>query len=305
MKLCYYLGKNFGDAINPLLFEKLLPDFFDDDTRILFLGVGSTIGLLKGHENTEKIIVFSTGYGAGNHDIYGYEPELDEKYEILCVRGPLTAEHFKLAPEKALVDGAVLITEIFPKSDFKEKKYKYSFIPHHVSENMFDGWQSLFHKAGVHYISPSSDIETVIKEINESEHIISEAMHGAILADTYRIPWMPVKIFSHINEFKWKDWALTVETEYFPESLISLFNKQHIREVIRTKSRLFHNSLLNHMITGIYRLYQHLWLEKKFLKQVREIQKKSFFLGSEEILEEKKKRLLKILEDFRKAYSPK
>lgn len=45
MKLIYYKeNSNFGDALNPLIFQKLLPDFFNDDSDIAFIGIGSLLG---------------------------------------------------------------------------------------------------------------------------------------------------------------------------------------------------------------------------------------------------------------------
>jgi succinoglycan biosynthesis protein ExoV len=41
--------------------------------------------------------------------------------------------------------------------------------------------------------------------------IITEAMHGAIVADTYNIPWIPVFTYASFNFFKWNDWAASLD----------------------------------------------------------------------------------------------
>ncbi len=43
MKLYYWDGNNFGDKLNPWLWSQLLPNYFNDDTEIAFLGIGTLI----------------------------------------------------------------------------------------------------------------------------------------------------------------------------------------------------------------------------------------------------------------------
>jgi succinoglycan biosynthesis protein ExoV len=60
--------------------------------------------------------------------------------------------------------------------------------------------------------------------IAETEVIITEAMHGAIIADAFRIPWIPVRTHQEILDFKWKDWTSSVCVEYKPKSIVPLFD---------------------------------------------------------------------------------
>src|SRR5690606_28992893 len=56
----------------------------------------------------------------------------------------------------------------------------------------------------------------VINEIACSEKIIAGAMHGAIVADALRIPWVRLRFGIHgfespaTSELKWKDWMLSL-----------------------------------------------------------------------------------------------
>ena len=134
MKLCYYSEKqNLGDAINPLIFNKFLPDFFDNNEEEKFLGIGSIIGFPEFHK-AEKKIVFSSGFA------YGELPKIDDSYDFICVRGPLTAKKLGLDIKTAITDGAILINTF----DFgtPEKIYKYSFMPHIGSESFYP-WKEL------------------------------------------------------------------------------------------------------------------------------------------------------------------
>jgi succinoglycan biosynthesis protein ExoV len=302
MKLCYYLGNNFGDSLNPLLFSKLLPGFFDDNDDIVFLGIGSILGLEKGSSNTKKIIVFSSGYGAGRPDIYGEEPELTEKYDIRCVRGPLTAKHFNLDEKKAVCDGAILLPDVLPVSPMGNKQYKYSFIPHHVSENMFDRWEQLFKDSSIHLIHPSCKVEEVVDQIVNSECVITEAMHGAILADSYRVPWIPVKMYSHINSFKWMDWLASFNMNYSPIEVTSLFNLHHIYDLISTKTNISRESGIVSLLGSTYRIYQRYSLEGKVKKEFKRVKHSKWYLTPEKDLNEKKELLMNRLYEIKKAY---
>jgi succinoglycan biosynthesis protein ExoV len=77
-------------------------------------------------------------------------------------------------------------------------------------------WQGLCDRAGVHNISPTGKLEDVLEELLASELIIAEAMHGAIIADAFRIPWMPVRYGYRSFFFKWHDWCQSIGLRYEP-----------------------------------------------------------------------------------------
>jgi succinoglycan biosynthesis protein ExoV len=235
MKLTYHEGKNFGDALNPFIFHHFLgADFFDNDTSTQFIGIGSILGLKK---VPGKKIVFSSGYAAGDDSAYGTAPIINEEYEVLCVRGPKTASILKLSPDKAIVDGAVLLpTFYWPES--KKKKYKCSLILHHKSLEFYSDWASVCELAGIHLIDAREDMLKVIAEIVASELILCEAMHGAIVADAYRIPWIPVNFYPHINFFKWQDWCESLEMKYNPTNFYYyLHDLDFFATVIKNKTK--------------------------------------------------------------------
>ena len=300
MILSYYKEEpNFGDAINPIIFNHLLPGFFDEDERSLFLGIGSILGLINGYDQTRRLIVFSSGYA------YGKAPILNERYDIRCVRGPLTACAIKINKDKAITDGAVLLRLLPEFKTSPEKKHRFSFIPHHVSEEMFDQYELLFRDLGINHISPKNSPAEVIKQIRESDCVLAEAMHGAIIADAFRVPWIPVRMFFQINTFKWEDWALSMETKYHPQTVTSLFSESSIRNKLSIKFNFDKTGTLARVFTPFYKKFQRLRRERLFVRDIKNIMQKEPFLTREGLVQSKTEQLLSVLEGIKRDYKRK
>lgn len=298
MVLKYFEGQNFGDAINPLIFNSLLPNFFDDDEETWFMGIGSTLGFIKGNAATRKIIVFSTGFA------YDDAPVIDSTYDIRCVRGPLTAAALNIDPGLAVTDGAVLLRSLPEFKNPTGKKFRYSFIPHHKSEDMFDRWQIVFQELNINFISPREDPVKVIEHIRQSECVIAEAMHAAIIADCFRVPWIPVKMFEHINDFKWKDWLGSIEMKYNPKRIFRLYNTEWISWIINDKMKLRETGIPNKLVSLMYRSYQNYYLEKQFRNELKKIVDNTEpCLSNARVSEEKESQLLQKLHEIRKDYT--
>ena len=52
--------------------------------------------------------------------------------------------------------------------------------------------------------------------IGNARLALTEAMHGAIVADTFRVPFVPLVSSREISSFKWMDWALRMDIPYRP-----------------------------------------------------------------------------------------
>lgn len=216
MKLCYFTGNNFGDKLNTWLWDQLIPDILDDEENIAFVGIGTLINdkLLLKTKNARLRVIFGTGVGYGKGI-----PQIDDCYKIYCVRGPLSAQALGIDNQLAITDGAILIRKIY--SPHSKKLYKFSYMPHY--EIAGEGWRLVCEKLGFGYIDPAWSIEKVLSCISQTEVIIAEAMHGAIVADALRIPWIPVVSHSNILSFKWQDWCQSIDVEYKP----SYINRLH------------------------------------------------------------------------------
>lgn len=211
MKPFYWNTANFGDHINSWLWRELFPELITNDS-IRLVGVGSLI-----QDNLElvpgkKVIV---GSGAG----YGAAPSADAvaRWDVWFVRGPLTSQAMGLPDAKAVVDGSWLVHSL-PGFFVPQEKRGVVFVPHWTSARS-GHWQRICDLAGVTYIDPCADSKQVIAAIASSRLAIVEALHGAILADLYRTPWVPVSTERRILAFKWIDWCTSVGLEYRPYAL--------------------------------------------------------------------------------------
>ena len=57
-------------------------------------------------------------------------------------------------------------------------------------------------------------------------------MHGAIVADALRVPWIPVATNSTILSFKWQDWCSSIGVEYKPNYIERLQNPKEKQDLL-------------------------------------------------------------------------
>jgi succinoglycan biosynthesis protein ExoV len=198
---------NFGDYMNQWLWPKLFGNLIGVNDGIRLIGIGSLIKTELNYIKGKKII-FGTGSGYGSFPSH----KSIEEWIIYFVRGPLTAEKLGLDSNKSIVDGAWLIS-LVPEYSHIPAKHGISFIPHWKTSEM-GNWHNICNEAEISYIDPVSDFENIINRIASSDLVITESLHGAILADYYRTPWIPVQISSHFLNFKWHDWCQSVELPF-------------------------------------------------------------------------------------------
>ena len=219
MRLTYFRGSvpNFGDELNAYMWPALLPPtFLDDDDTELFVGIGSIIGTQL-PTGARKIVVGS-GYGG-----YMGEPDLhDGTWDIRFVRGPVTAERFGLPPEQVICDSAVLLRAM--KLPPPEQRVGIAFMPH--VESLERGlWREACALAGIRLIDATAPVERVLAQLKGATLLVTEAMHGAIVADALRTPWIAVRPIVRTHHLKWQDWsrALGIDLrlhELWPSSLL-------------------------------------------------------------------------------------
>jgi len=198
MELVFYRGdlSNFGDELNLWLWPQLLDGAFDGQGD-LFFGIGSNIraGFPAGRR---KVVL---GAGAGG---YSPLPTKDGTWAFYFVRGKLTARALGLDEALGIGDAGIYIRSC--KVPRQRIAGKVAFIPHW--ESIWRGkWQEVCQLAGLHFVDPTGSVDAVLADIASADFVVTEAMHGAIIADALRVPWIPLRPTHDLHHMKWHDWT--------------------------------------------------------------------------------------------------
>ena len=226
---------NFGDCLNDWVWPHYIPQWQAILPGCMLCGIGSVLN----HRLPQEVpkIIMGCGYGHGDF------PRIDHTFLFMWVRGPRTAREIYQRTElevPSIADPALLLSDMLPRET--RKRWSLSYIPHCTANMLPLCWQFLqaaCDAAGVHLINVHSDRNQVITEIRESERVATEALHGAIVADAFRIPWLPLArrgVFS----FKWLDWCESMKLQYMPKRApyrTSWFSPLEFRQPLKSVAR--------------------------------------------------------------------
>ena len=236
MKIFYWSTgwNNFGDELNPWLIPRMLPRIqFDEQEDEYYVGIGTLLNTRLPKQGIKYVM----GSGVG----YGEPPVLDDSYRMYGVRGPLSCRALGLDESRyALTDPAMLVPKLFTETVTKTSEVAY--MSHCQSDSQAD-WASIARSAGMDYISPMDSVESVIRKIAGTKLLVTEALHGAILADAFRIPWVPMTSNDLIFEFKWHDWLATIGLEYKPHKIHEIIDGRGTTWVGRQKDNIKRTAL--------------------------------------------------------------
>jgi succinoglycan biosynthesis protein ExoV len=209
MRLVYFSGHgNFGDELNAVLWPRLAPEQFAIPDRTGFLGIGTIIGMPT--PECDFLHVFSSGVG------YDRLAGWSIPRRIWCVRGPLTAHMLGVDRAAAITDGAILAPSIvteaagIAEAAGPADPAAVGVMPHWESLHA-PGWQRACALAGFTLLDPVGEPAGVIGALLRMRLVLTESLHGAIVADSYGIPWIAICTSRNFSVFKWMDWCLSME----------------------------------------------------------------------------------------------
>lgn len=194
---------NYGDALNPWLWPRLLGQQLQPLSPTLFLGIGTI--LKTDLPPAEGYAVLGAGGG------YGRFPRPDHRWRIYAVRGPLTARGLGLSPRLAATDGAYLLRTVALPPPIAAGP-RIGFMPHWQTRLRVP-WEKICDRAGVRYLDPRRPVPEILGQLQGCDGIIAEAMHAAITADALRIRWLPVRVGPEFLDFKWRDWLGSIRVD--------------------------------------------------------------------------------------------
>ena len=219
------VGGNFGDELNRWLWSELLGDACSDAADdVLFVGIGTVLD--RNLPPARVTIVFGTGVG---YTSVPRDIATSSRWRIYGVRGPLTARALHLDERFAMTDPAILLATLKEFSGLDRRGT--IFVPHWKSVR-YGNWEAICNRLGIEYVHPCRDSKTVVRRIAAAEKVIAESMHAAIIADAFRVPWIPVALSREVSPFKWVDWTSSVNVSYSPVCLPASNRIEYIRNAL-------------------------------------------------------------------------
>lgn len=198
--------RNFGDALGKYFVQ---PGWREDKEHVYF-----PIGSVICDEVMELVLEYGhtpvfVGCGWRGSAL---SAELVHRSVFHGVRGPNTRDelHRYDIEVEVVGDPAYGITEFITAG---EKTGKTLLIPHYYDVM---GMSYQYTQLGAEVIQPTvladneASIERMVKEISGAEFVLAGAMHAAIVAHAYGVPFAPFA-FSYVDcPPKWYDWADSV-----------------------------------------------------------------------------------------------
>lgn len=222
------VGGNFGDDLNRWMWPELLGDVISDaGDDVLFVGIGTILDRNLPHARATIVFGTGVGYASVPHDISS------ARWRIHGVRGPLTARALNLDRRIAMTDPAILLATFREFSGLDRRGT--IFIPHWKSTR-YGNWQAICNSLGIEFVHPCWDSRTVVRRIAAADKVIAESMHAAIIADAFRVPWIPVALSREVSPFKWVDWASSLNISYSPVCLPASDRIEYVRNALLTWS---------------------------------------------------------------------
>jgi hypothetical protein len=211
---------NFGDALNPILIEKLfsIKNHIKDANHAKLFAIGSILQNLYCKKKYRFISFFQRLYLPAAHVWSSglITPpargcRLKRKIKIFALRGHYTRDILQYHTKQDLSriplgDAGLLASDLLIK--IPSKAHRVGIIPHLVDEKNELIPDLIKLVPGSTLINICGDPFETLNKISSCEIILSSSMHGLIAADSLGIPNQWIKFSDEVigNDFKFKDY---------------------------------------------------------------------------------------------------
>lgn len=222
----FYIGSakhsNAGDMFNKTIMNHFKLKYIK--TRMSnanIFNLGSILDQLIVHADsplpkvkTKECVITGAGF---MHKETEKGEKLTKNLKVYAVRGKLTKNRLEKLMGKSidcvLADPGILLSYIYPYES--EKKYKVGIIPHFIDKKASGLDNINLNKYNCKIINIEQDIESLYKEINECECILSSSLHGLVFADSYNIPNRQIILSDKIlgGLYKYQDYYSAYDME--------------------------------------------------------------------------------------------
>lgn len=198
--------KNFGDYIGHWMLERLGCHFSDKPSSCL-ISCGSIInqGIMR---PGTKWVIWGSGIAADSQ-INESNVRNFGRMKIYSVRGPRTAKKLGY-PDLPQGDPALLIPIFYNN---RAKKDRVVYVPHwwsykKVAKDMYGSMKETGADLIINPMVPANHFLSIIDDICTAKFVLTNSLHGAIVAQAYGIPWAPCRTRPEgpLDVFKWTDW---------------------------------------------------------------------------------------------------
>lgn len=226
------LPNNWGDDLNVNFFREatgLKVLYYPNSKIARFLGLKNFVLIGSGliARPQKKTVIWGTGVSGHFQTVFfKAEKEINRPLKIatspkkiLAVRGPLTREWLinqGIKCPEIFGDPALLLPRFYEPKKLK-RHFRIGVIPHFLTLNNFnDRIESFISKmtnAKLILVQGYKNWRDFIDEICSCDFVVSESLHGLIVAAAYGVPATWIEFCEHVNgwDFKFRDFYASLE----------------------------------------------------------------------------------------------
>ncbi|UDQ96958.1 glycosyltransferase [Lentisphaerota bacterium WC36G] len=242
---------NFGDMLSPEILGKYVNCKIEKNQCLkscdtVFIGSHLELFLkdktAKINKNNKTLNIVGTGFIAPENYYDDKAEEFSRNVRIFGCRGELTKNRLEKIIDKKLTnitlgDPGLLASRIFDTSNVT-KKYKVGVIAHYIDENS-PALENI-NIENILLIDIKDSTKNIVENITSCEFILSSAMHGLIVADSFNIPNRRIILSDNVEggNYKFDDYYSIYKEKV--ASAIDLRNEVIIEENIESLKKEYH-----------------------------------------------------------------